>query len=69
MAVMTAYLGYLRETEVSCEVEILGLGAGRVVCFECGGTGDWTPFHPEPELGPFACVTCKGTGKILIGAE
>lgn len=63
---MTAYLGFLRDTEVSVLPIDLGCGAGQVTCFECGGTGDWTPFHPEPENGPYSCVDCKGTGKILI---
>lgn len=63
---MTAYLGFRRETEVGCCVEDVGCGAGRVTCFECGGDGDWTKFHPEPETGPFPCVACKGTGWIMI---
>ena len=63
---MTAYLGIKRETAVDCEVEDVGCGAGRVICFECGGSGDWTQFYPEPELGPFPCVPCKGTGFQLI---
>jgi len=35
-------------------------------CPECGGTGDWTPFHPEPCLFPngIPCVECKGTGRV-----
>ena len=38
---------------------------GWAVCWECGGDGDWTKFHPEPESlpGPLACVECKGTGR------
>lgn len=63
---MIAYLGFTRDTEVEVEPEDLGCGAGRVSCFECGGDGDWTKFHPEPELGPFQCVDCKGTGSVLI---
>lgn len=63
---MTAYLGWHRTTEVKCEVQPLACGAGKVKCFECFGTGDWTPFHPEPHLGPFQCVQCKGTGWQLI---
>ena len=64
MATMTAYLGWYRDTEVSCEIEDCGAGAGKVRCFECGGDGDWTKFHPENE--PCICVECKGTGFILI---
>lgn len=66
MPMMVAYRGFSRETEVECEVEDVGCGAGITECFECGGDGDWTKFHPEPELGPFPCVDCKGTGKVLI---
>jgi hypothetical protein len=63
---MIAYLGHHRNTEVDVQVKDVGCGAGRVTCFECGGDGDWTKFHPEPELGPFPCVACKGTGQVLI---
>lgn len=65
---MIAYLGFLRTTEVEVDPIDLGCGAGQVTCFECGGDGDWTKFHPEPHLFPdgLACVDCKGTGKILI---
>lgn len=63
---MIAYLGFLRTTEVEVEPIDLGAGAGQVACFECGGDGNWTKFHPEPELGPFPRVECKGTGKILV---
>lgn len=63
---MTAYLGFLRTTEVECDVEILECGAGRVACFECGGDGDWGKFLPEPTNERYPCVQCKGTGKQLI---
>lgn len=63
---MIAYLGFARDTEVECSPRDLGCGAGEVQCFECGGDGDWTKFHPEPETGPHPCVNCKGTGKVLI---
>lgn len=65
---MTAYLGFSRMTEVEVEPVDLGCGAGEVPCFECGGEGDWTKFHPEPETlgGPLQCVDCKGTGRVLI---
>ncbi len=52
------------KTEVACVVEDLGGGAGRTTCFECRGTGDWTPFHPAGEPAP--CVECKGAGWVLI---
>ena len=63
---MTAYLGWYRDTAVECDVEVLECGAGRVTCFECGGTGDWSKFYPEPVPVPCICVQCKGTGKQLI---
>ena len=66
MPTMTAYLGMLRETPFACEVRHAMPGVGSVDCFECGGSGDWTEFHPEPETGPYQCVTCKGTGRIFI---
>lgn len=63
---MIAYLGFYRNTEVECEPVDMGCGAGQVDCFECGGDGDWTKYHPEPHLGPSPCVNCKGTGKIFV---
>ena len=63
---MIGYFGWKRETEIECEPIDLGAGAGKIPCPECGGSGDWTQFHPEPELGPFPCVQCKGTGCYLI---
>jgi hypothetical protein len=43
-------------------------GAGQIDCRECGDDGDWLKFHPQPELHPegFACVECKGTGRVLV---
>jgi hypothetical protein len=65
---MVAYLGLDRSTEVEVDPVDLGCGAGLVTCFECGGSGDWARFHPEPDLFPdgLPCVPCKGTGKVLI---
>lgn len=64
MTNMTAYLGWSRTTEVPVTPDDLGCGAGLVLCFECGGTGD-RPYGPTPaECGP--CVDCKGTGEVLI---
>lgn len=65
---MVAYRGWSRDTEVEIAPVDLGCGAGEVTCFECGGDGDWTKFHPEPEslTEPLRCVDCKGTGKVLI---
>lgn len=68
MTEMTAYLGGHRSTEVAVVPVDLGCGAGLVTCFECGGDGDWTKVHPEPETlsEPLRCVDCKGTGKVLV---
>ena len=63
---MTAYLGWKRETEVAVDPLDLGAGAGRVSCFECEGTGDWSRFLPDRPPNPEQCVSCKGTGFVLI---
>ncbi|HEY5798465.1 MAG TPA: hypothetical protein VIU82_25970 [Bosea sp. (in: a-proteobacteria)] len=65
---MIAYLGFSRATEVEVAPIDLGCGAGQVQCFECGGDGDWTKFHPDESLAPksLPCVDCKGTGKVLV---
>jgi hypothetical protein len=65
---MVAYLGWWRATEVEIDPVDLGCGAGEVACFECGGDGDWTKFHPDEtfEPGSMPCVDCKGTGKVLV---
>lgn len=61
---MEVYAGHFRESAGVLDVDLLGDVAGRITCFECGGTGDW-PYGPTPtECGP--CVDCKGTGKILV---
>jgi len=68
IARMSIWRGFSRETQVAVDVEDLGCGAGRIVCRECGGDGDGLKCHPEPELHPegFACVECKGTGRVLV---
>ncbi len=58
--------GQMRESVVMCDVDTSSGVAGVTDCIECGGDGDWTKFHPEPHVGPFPCVECKGTGKILV---
>lgn len=40
--------------------------AGVTDCIECGGDGNWGKFAPEIVGPDFKCVTCKGTGKILV---
>jgi len=52
------------------EVTIVAPGIGITDCWECGGDGDWTKFHPEPETltEPLKCVNCKGSGKQYVDA-
>jgi hypothetical protein len=61
---MIAYVGARRETEVAVLTADLGCGAGIVPCFECKGRGVWD--YMEPEIPAAPCVTCKGTGKVLV---
>jgi len=65
---MTAFAGLICDQPVEVQAELLGAGAARVPCLECGGNGDWTKVHPEPEKldGPVQCAHCKGTGYVLI---
>lgn len=60
--------GFRRETIVTCLVDISSGVAGEITCIECGGDGDWTKFHPEPETltAPMRCIECKGTGRIYV---
>ena len=61
---MTAFAGMDSETPIDVEVERLGVGAGKVRCFECDGTGV-SPLSAE--LFPArVCIECKGTGFILV---
>jgi hypothetical protein len=57
--------GFKRETTIFQSVDMREQIAGQTHCSECGGSGDWTQFHPEPD-GPIACVECKGTGLIWV---
>ena len=66
---MIAYLGFHRDTEIKVTPINKGCGAGQVTCFECGGDGDWSKFHPDPSITTkehCPCVDCKGTGLIYI---
>lgn len=67
-AFMECSFGFSRETHINKIIELVcpAIGAGQMVCQECGGDGDWKKFHPEPELFPngLDCVDCKGTGKV-----
>ena len=53
-------------TEITRDVATLKCGAGRIVCLECGGSGDWTIYHREHELTSGKCSACKGTGWMLV---
>lgn len=65
---MTIVCGWRRDTFVERGVIDLGCGVGEIACLECGGSGDWTQFYPEPETldEPLQCVQCKGTGKQYV---
>lgn len=57
--------GFLRNTVIRAQnVHRITPEIVQVDCPECGGDGDWTKYHPEPDLGPFPCVECKGTGRV-----
>lgn len=52
-------------------VTIVAPGIGLTDCWECGGDGDWSKFHPEPSslIGKDReCVNCKGVGKRYVDA-
>lgn len=38
--------------------------AGEIVCLDCEGTGDVSQYMPEGHAEQ--CVTCKGSGHVLI---
>jgi hypothetical protein len=61
---MTAFVALDCDTSVDVEVEPLGAGAGKVRCFECGGSG-LSPLSREYQPDP-ACADCKGSGYLLV---
>jgi len=63
---MTAFVAENNDTPIDCDVVRHGAGAGETECFECGGTGDWTPFHPDPQGQRIVCRDCKGTGRVFV---
>src|SRR5947207_2737954 len=56
---MTAFVAENNDTPIQCEIVRRGAGAGETDCFECEGTGDWTPFHPDPQGQHIPCRDCK----------
>ena len=41
-------------------------------CFGCNGKGEYVlklKYSKSPDIGPFKCDICKGTGKIKEGAS
>jgi hypothetical protein len=63
---MSVYCAANCDTEVACDVEDIGCGAGIIKCLECGGDGNWGKFAPEIVGPDCPCVECKGTGYRLI---
>lgn len=57
--------GFWRNTCVDCKkVRRITPEIIECDCPECGGTGDWTRFLPEPQDERCPCVDCKGTGRV-----
>ncbi len=69
MSVMDIYIARC-PMPITQEVSVIFPGVGTTDCWECGGSGDWTEFHPEPHLFPdgIKCVECKGSGKRYVDA-
>jgi hypothetical protein len=63
---MVAYVAINCDTPVDCEAIDRGAGAGETECFECGGTGDWGQFYPEPPGHKVDCRDCKGSGRVFV---
>ena len=63
---MTVYCAENCDTAVERKVQLLDGVAGRIVCLECGGDGNWGKFAPEIVGADFRCVACKGTGYQLV---
>jgi hypothetical protein len=61
---MTAFVSHNCDTTVEVEVERVGVGAGQVKCFECGGTG--ISSFPAEEYPARTCNDCKGSGFVLV---
>ncbi len=64
---VTTMRGY---ASIEQDLDIFGGSVGRTDCWECGGDGDWTKFHPDETLTPgsLPCVACKGSGKRYVMA-
>ena len=69
---MTVYGRWFRETMIEAEIEDLGAGGGEIVCLDCGGDGDLTKFHPEPETlaeSPSSPWTVRGKGESWFRSD
>ncbi len=62
-AAMVVYCGWFRDPHLLSVFLLDGI-AGAVSCPECSGSGEWTFEPTDAENGP--CVSCKGTGSILV---
>jgi DnaJ-class molecular chaperone len=63
---MTAFVGLDSQTPIDVELERLGAGAGKVRCFECGGSGTLDHFPPGYFTRGRRCPDCKGSGFVLV---
>ena len=64
---LVVYAGFWRESEhVAENPRLAAPGLFEIDCPECGGTGDWDRFLPEPTGNLVPCITCKGTGRVFV---
>jgi hypothetical protein len=63
---MTIYCAENCDTAIERQVERLDGAAGRIVCLECGGEGNWGKFAPEIVGPDYPCPVCKGAGLQLV---
>lgn len=66
MPTMTVYGGENCDSVIETDVEIIDGVAGRIVCLECGGDGNWGKFAPEIVGPDYRCPVCEGTGRQLV---
>lgn len=58
------YCGFMRNTIVKCNTDIVGKYILKSKCLECNGTGQFSCGIPEEDD---ICVQCKGTGYQYYG--